>query len=75
MDEIDITKIIFAFVISMSIPSAVTAFCFWMIQKKITNRDNKRDELDKARKKMSFTDSRYWSGHRPRGGLGYSYSR
>ena len=54
MEELNITKIIFAFIISMSIPSAVTAFCFWMIQKKITNRDNKRDELDKARKKNEF---------------------
>ncbi len=33
------------------VPSAVTGFCFWMIQKNITKRDTERDELDKAREK------------------------
>ena len=45
--QIDLT-VILAF---MGVPSAVTAFCFWAIQKNITKRDAKRDELDKAREK------------------------
>lgn len=36
---------------AMGIPSAVTGLCFWGIQKNITKRDAKRDELDKARER------------------------
>lgn len=35
----------------MGVPSAVTGLCFWAIQKNMTKRDAKRDELDKAREK------------------------
>lgn len=35
----------------MGVPSAVTGLCFWAIQKNITKRDAKRDEVDKAREK------------------------
>ncbi|WP_407310890.1 serine/threonine protein kinase [Desulfosporosinus sp. SB140] len=34
-----------------SIPSAATGLCFWVLQKNMTKRDTKREELDKARKK------------------------
>lgn len=41
---------------AMSIPSAITGFCFWLIQRKI----NKRDEIDKAErvKRQKFLDER-----------------
>jgi len=35
----------------MGVPSAVTGLCFWAIQRNITKRDAKRDELEKAREK------------------------
>jgi hypothetical protein len=35
----------------MGVPSAVTGLCFWTIQRNITKRDAKRDEIDKAREK------------------------
>lgn len=35
-------------VFAMSIPSAITAFCFWMLQRTITKRDA---ELEEKRKK------------------------
>jgi hypothetical protein len=35
----------------MSIPSAFTGFCFWVIQKSINKKEEKRDEADKAREK------------------------
>ncbi len=35
----------------MGVPSAVTGLCFWAIQRNITKRDEKRDELDRAREK------------------------
>ena len=35
----------------MGVPSAVTGLCFWAIQRNITKRDAKRDEIDKAREK------------------------
>lgn len=35
----------------MSIPSAVTGFCFWLVQKSINKRDAERDKREEARKK------------------------
>jgi hypothetical protein len=42
-----ITKILMAFVVV--VPSAVTAFCFWLIEKKIERRSNKEDK-ERARR-------------------------
>lgn len=49
----DITTI----VIAMSIPSAITGFCFWLLERKI----QKRDEADKAEraKRDEEIDRRY----------------
>ncbi len=44
---IDVTT----FLIFMGVPSAVTAFCFWAIQRNINKRDASRDETDNARRK------------------------
>ena len=35
----------------MSIPSAITGFCFWVIQKNFNKYETKRDEKDKSKEK------------------------
>lgn len=45
--QLDIT----ALLALMSIPSAITAFCFWLLQKNITKRDASRERQEEARKK------------------------
>lgn len=37
--------------VAMSIPSAITGFCFWCIEKRITKREAEQDKKDEARKK------------------------
>lgn len=34
-----------------SIPSAITAFCFWILQRRITKRDVEQEEKEKAKEK------------------------
>lgn len=34
----------------MSIPSAITGFCFWLLQKNITKRDAERNKREEAQK-------------------------
>ena len=43
----DITAIILA----MSIPSAVTGFCFWILERRISQRDQQK-EFDRARRRQ-----------------------
>lgn len=45
--EVDFTTLL----VFMGVPSAVTGFCFWAIQKNITRRDAQHDEIEKAREK------------------------
>ena len=40
-----------AILIAMSIPSAITGFCFWGIERKISRREAEQDRKDEARKK------------------------
>ena len=40
---------VFAIFAAMGIPTAITAFCSWWLQWKITKRDKLRDETDAAR--------------------------
>ena len=35
----------------MGIPSAITGFCFWMLQQRMTKRDEELDRREKAREK------------------------
>ena len=42
----DVTSII----IAMSIPSAITGFCFWMLERQMSRNEKERDEKDAARK-------------------------
>lgn len=48
---VDIQTLLGALLVAMSIPSAITGFCFWIIERKIIKRANEEDEKDKARKK------------------------
>ena len=38
-------------IIAMSIPSGVTAFCFWMIEQKIKKQQTEAEEKEKIREK------------------------
>lgn len=46
----DITTLIIAF----SIPSAITGFCFWHLERKMEKREKKREEEEKIREKQEF---------------------
>ena len=35
----------------IGIPSAITGFCFWMLQRRMTKRDEELDRREKAREK------------------------
>ena len=35
----------------LGIPTAITAFCFWMVQRRITKRDAAQDVRERAREK------------------------
>lgn len=36
--------------VAMSIPSAITGFCFWVLERKIAKREALQDKKDEARK-------------------------
>ncbi|MEZ3446109.1 MAG: serine/threonine protein kinase [Lachnospiraceae bacterium] len=36
--------------IAMGVPSAITGFCFWLMEKKIEKRQKEQDKKDEARK-------------------------
>lgn len=38
----------------MSIPSAITAFCFWLLQRSITKRDKAKAEKEKSRDTLLY---------------------
>ena len=48
MQQITVGEFILAFLLAMSIPSAITGFIVWNFERKITARDKKRDEEEKA---------------------------
>ena len=53
----DIT-IIAAFIAAMGIPSSITGFCFWLLQRKIQKRDDEEKKEREARqKKMDQRES------------------
>lgn len=35
----------------LGLPTAITAFCFWLLQQRITKRDNAQEERERAREK------------------------
>lgn len=46
----DTQTLIVAFIAAMGIPSAITGFAFWAIEKKLDRREKEQDEKDKARR-------------------------
>ena len=38
-------------IVAMSIPSAFTGFCFWLLERKLEQREKERDKKDAARRK------------------------
>lgn len=42
------------FVIAMSIPSAITGFCFWILESKMEKREKKREKKEAIREKQEF---------------------
>lgn len=41
-----------AFVVALSVPSAVTGFCFWLLEIRMEKREKKREEKEKIREKQ-----------------------
>ena len=39
-----------AIIIAASIPSAITGFCFWLIERNIKKQDKKREAEEEARR-------------------------
>ena len=52
-----------ALIVAMSIPSAITGFCFWMLQKHLEKREKRQDEKEAAREK----NEKHRGGNRPGG--------
>lgn len=42
-----------ALIALMGIPSAVTGFCFWLLQRKIQNQEKEREKQEEARRKAA----------------------
>lgn len=40
-----------ALIVAMSIPSAITGFCFWILEKRIAKREEEQERKEEARKK------------------------
>lgn len=47
----DLGAMILAIVVAMGIPSAITGFCFWSLERKIKKRDDEQKEEEKLRQK------------------------
>ena len=45
----DVGSVLAALIVAASIPSAITGFCFWHLQRKIEKRDKKLEEKEKAK--------------------------
>ena len=51
-----ITSVITALVVAMSIPSAITGFCFWLLERKIQQRE--KAEAEAREKRQMEVDER-----------------
>ena len=38
----------------MSIPSAITGFCFWLLERRIAKKERKADEREEAKKELDI---------------------
>ncbi len=43
-----------ALVIALSIPSGITGFCFWLLERKMENREKERAKKEAVREKQEF---------------------
>lgn len=50
MMEMTLPQFVGAFIAAASIPSAITGFCFWIIQQRILKKDRKKEEEEKIRR-------------------------
>ncbi len=41
-------------IITMSFPSAITGFCFWLLERKMDKRERKREKKEEVREKQEF---------------------
>ena len=46
----DVTTLI----VAMSIPSGITGFCFWLLERKLDKREKKRQEQEAVREQQEF---------------------
>lgn len=42
------------FALAVGIPSGITAFCFWILERRLDKREKKREEKEKIREKQEF---------------------
>ncbi len=42
------------FIVAMSIPSAITGLCFWILERKMEKREKKRERKEEIREKQEF---------------------
>lgn len=49
----DFQSLIVPILVAMSLPSAVTGFCFWLLEQKIKKRDDERKDAELKRQKKS----------------------
>lgn len=43
-----------AFIAAMSIPSGITGFCFWLLERKMEKREKEREKKEAVREKQEF---------------------
>ena len=46
------THTIIAFLVAMGVPTAITAFCSWALQRRIMRRECRAEELERNREKL-----------------------
>ncbi len=46
-------QIILAVCAAMGVPTAITGFCFWLLQRRITKRDKAREEADAEKERKA----------------------
>lgn len=47
-------NMIVALVVAMGIPSGITGFCFWLLQRKMDKREAKREKKEKIREEQEY---------------------
>lgn len=45
-----LTETIIAFIVAAGIPSAITSFCFWKMQKELDKREKEQEEKERTKK-------------------------